>query len=117
MCIRDRPRAPRREGFAKDAKKTCVFGRFRGPPLLSLIRVSGPARRYARAGAGGGLGSPSCCQGLCVVLGLAVALADGYEVARWPGSYEFARVHAISVGPDGLSGAADPGGDGMALTP
>ena len=43
--------------------------------------------------------------------------ADGYEVARWPGSYEFARVHAISVGPDGLSGAADPGGDGMALTP
>jgi gamma-glutamyltranspeptidase/glutathione hydrolase len=43
--------------------------------------------------------------------------ADGYEVVRWPGSYEFARVHAIAVGPSGLSGAADPGGDGMALTP
>jgi gamma-glutamyltranspeptidase/glutathione hydrolase len=43
--------------------------------------------------------------------------ADGYEVVRWPGSYEFARVHAIAVGPDGISGAADPGGDGMVLTP
>ncbi len=43
--------------------------------------------------------------------------ADGYEVVRWPGSYEFARVHAIDVGPDGLSGAADPGADGMALAP
>ena len=43
--------------------------------------------------------------------------ADGYEVVRWPGSYEFARVHAINVGPDGLTGAADPGADGMALAP
>ncbi len=43
--------------------------------------------------------------------------ADGYQVVRWPGSYEFARVHAIAVGPDGLTGAADPGADGMALAP
>jgi len=43
--------------------------------------------------------------------------ADGYEVVRWPGGFEFARVHAIDVTPDGLAGAADPGADGMALAP
>ncbi len=43
--------------------------------------------------------------------------ADGYEVVRWPGGFEFARVHAIDVTPDGLAGAADPGSDGMALAP
>ena len=42
--------------------------------------------------------------------------ADGHEVVRWPGNFEFARVHAIDVGPDGLAGAADPGADGMALS-
>ena len=42
---------------------------------------------------------------------------DGYEVVRWPQSYAFAMVHAIAVKPEGLSGAADPAGDGMALAP
>ena len=41
---------------------------------------------------------------------------DGYEVIRWPASYEFARVHAISVSDSGLAGAADPGSDGMAMS-
>lgn len=41
--------------------------------------------------------------------------AEGYDVVRWPTSYEFARVHAIAVTADGLVGAADPGADGMAM--
>jgi gamma-glutamyltranspeptidase/glutathione hydrolase len=41
---------------------------------------------------------------------------DGYEVIRWPQSYAFALIHAIAVTDDGLKGAADPGGDGMALS-
>jgi len=46
------------------------------------------------------------------------ALADdGYDIVRWPQSYAFALVHAIAVTGDGLAGAADPGGDGMALAP
>lgn len=43
--------------------------------------------------------------------------ADGYEIVRWPQSYAFALVHGIAVAADGLTGAADPGGDGMALSP
>ena len=42
-------------------------------------------------------------------------MADGYDVIRWPGSYAFGLVHGIAVTPNGLSGAADPGGDGMAM--
>ena len=42
--------------------------------------------------------------------------ADGYQVIRWPGSYEFARVHGIAVTTAGLQGAADPGSDGMAMS-
>lgn len=41
--------------------------------------------------------------------------AEGADIVRWPTSYEFARVHAIAITTDGLAGAADPGGDGMAL--
>ncbi|MFT7646283.1 MAG: gamma-glutamyltranspeptidase/glutathione hydrolase [Candidatus Poriferisodalaceae bacterium] len=41
--------------------------------------------------------------------------ADGHDIVRWPESYAFALVHGIKIGPDGLTGAADPGGDGMAL--
>ncbi|MCP3993419.1 MAG: gamma-glutamyltransferase [Actinomycetia bacterium] len=41
--------------------------------------------------------------------------ADGYEVIRWPQSYAFALVHGIAATSSGLVGAADPGGDGMAL--
>ncbi|MGZ0218476.1 MAG: gamma-glutamyltransferase, partial [Acidimicrobiales bacterium] len=41
--------------------------------------------------------------------------ADGYDVIRWPTSYAFGLVHGIAVTPSGLSGAADPGGDGMAM--
>ena len=41
--------------------------------------------------------------------------AEDYEIVRWPDSYAFARVHAIAVTPNGLAGAADPGGDGMAM--
>ena len=40
---------------------------------------------------------------------------DGYDVIRWPTSYAFGLVHGIAVTPSGLSGAADPGGDGMAM--
>jgi gamma-glutamyltranspeptidase/glutathione hydrolase len=43
--------------------------------------------------------------------------ADGYEIVRWPESYAFAMVHGIAVTPNGLAGAADPAGDGMALAP
>ncbi|MGY9072234.1 MAG: gamma-glutamyltransferase [Acidimicrobiales bacterium] len=43
--------------------------------------------------------------------------ADGYDVVRWPQSYQFALVHGIAVTANGLAGAADPGGDGMALAP
>ncbi len=39
----------------------------------------------------------------------------GYDVIRWPQSYAFALVHGIAVTDAGLAGAADPGGDGMAL--
>ena len=39
----------------------------------------------------------------------------GYEVIRSPLSFGFAAVHAITNGPSGLQGAADPGQDGMAL--
>ena len=46
-----------------------------------------------------------------------VLAADGYEIVRWPQSYAFALVHGIEVTLNGLAGAADPGGDGMALTP
>ena len=42
--------------------------------------------------------------------------SEGYEVIRWPGSYAFALVHGIAVTHDGLRGAADPGGDGMAMS-
>ncbi|MEE9414341.1 MAG: gamma-glutamyltransferase [Acidimicrobiales bacterium] len=42
--------------------------------------------------------------------------AAGYDVIRWPKSYAFALVHGISVSNDGLSGAADPGADGMAMS-
>lgn len=46
--------------------------------------------------------------------------ADGYDVIRWPRSYAFALVHGIKRTGDQSSttrwtGAADPGGDGMAL--
>lgn len=40
----------------------------------------------------------------------------GYEVIRWPQSYAFAMVHGIAVTEAGLAGAADPAGDGMALS-
>ncbi len=43
--------------------------------------------------------------------------AEGREIVRWPQSYAFAMVHAIAVTPNGLAGAADPGGDGFALAP
>jgi gamma-glutamyltranspeptidase/glutathione hydrolase len=42
--------------------------------------------------------------------------AAGYDIIRWPKSYAFALVHGISVSGGGLSGAADPGGDGMAMS-
>ncbi|NOX30693.1 MAG: gamma-glutamyltransferase, partial [Actinobacteria bacterium] len=42
--------------------------------------------------------------------------AEGYDIIRWPQSYAFGLVHGISVTDDGLSGAADPGGDGMAMS-
>ena len=42
--------------------------------------------------------------------------AEGHEVVRWPQSYAFALVHGISVEPGGLHGAADPGGDGCAMS-
>ncbi len=41
---------------------------------------------------------------------------EGYEIIRWPQSYAFALVHGIAVTPSGLRGAADPGGDGMAMS-
>ena len=41
--------------------------------------------------------------------------AMGYEVRRSPASYSFAGVHGVMNDSGTLSGAADPGRDGMAL--
>ncbi len=40
---------------------------------------------------------------------------QGYEVVRWPNTFEFARVHGIEVVDGQLRGGADPGSDGVAL--
>lgn len=40
---------------------------------------------------------------------------DGHDIIRWPQSYAFALVHGIARTDAGWTGAADPGGDGMAL--
>lgn len=39
----------------------------------------------------------------------------GYEIRRSPNSYGFAGVHGVMNDNGALSGAADPGRDGMAL--
>ena len=41
--------------------------------------------------------------------------ADGYQIVRWPQSFDFARVHGIEIATGILHGGADPGSDGVAL--